>query len=353
MLHNGILPHHTKWVKLFENLKYVVVDELHQYRGVFGSHVANVIRRLRRVCRFYGSDPVFICCSATIANPAQLAANIIRAPVTLVDDNGAPCGPKTVAVYNPPVVNRELGIREGAVGAARKIGSKLLRSGVQTIVFAPSRVRVELLLRYLRDALDRAPGRAIGPDRAPVIEGYRGGYLPNERRAIEHGLRHGRIRGVVATNALELGVDIGGLDAAVLTGYPGTLASAWQQIGRAGRRLGPSFACIVASSSPLNQYVAAHPEYLFDSTPEAGLVDPDNLLVRINHIKCAAFELPFDEKDLASDLPLSPAWESGPRGEGKEDFGSNLRELLDLLAEEGILVHAGGRWQWMAEVFPA
>ena len=366
MLHTGILPHHTKWVKLFENLQYVVIDELHQYRGVFGSHVANVVRRLRRVCRFYGSDPVFICCSATIANPAELARNIARTPVTLVDDNGAPSGPKTVAVYNPPVVNRELGIREGGVGAARKIGSRLLRAGVQTIVFAPSRVRVELLLRYLRESLEREPGRAVGPDRAPVIEGYRSGYLPNERRAIERGLRDGRIRGVVATNALELGVDIGGLDAAVLTGYPGTLASAWQQVGRAGRRHGPSFACIVASSSPLNQYVASNPEYLFETSPEAGLVDPDNLLVRISHLKCASFELPFDEKDVddVGAQPVAPGrddegaagclhGDSASAPTGNEDFGPELHSLLDLLAAEGILVHAGGRWHWMAEVFPA
>lgn len=341
MLHTGILPHHTKWVKLFENLKYVVIDELHQYRGVFGSHVANVVRRLRRICRFYGSDPIFICCSATIANPAELAENITRTPMTLIDDNGAPRGPKTIAVYNPPIVNRELGIREGAVNSARKVGAKLLQEGVQTIVFAPSRVRVELLLRYLRDALEREPGRAVGPSQTSTVEGYRSGYLPNERRAIERGLRDGRIRGVVATNALELGVDIGGLDASVLTGYPGTLASAWQQIGRAGRRHGASFACIVASSSPLSQYVATNPEYLFETPPEAGLVDPDNLLVRISHLKCAAFELPFDEKDI------------GGKARNAEDFGPELRPLLDLLAAEGVLVYAGGRWHWMAEVFPA
>jgi len=326
MLHTGILPHHTRWVKLFENLRFVVIDELHQYRGVFGSHVANVVRRLRRVCRFYGSDPVFICCSATIANPRELAEQIVRAPVTLVDDNGAPRGRKVVAVYNPPVVNRELGIRESSVGAARAIGTKLLQAGVQTIVFAPSRVRVELLLRYLRDALKHRPGEP------PKVEGYRSGYLPNERRAVERGLREGRIRGVVATNALELGIDIGGLDAAVLTGYPGTLASAWQQMGRAGRRHGLALAVLVASSTPLNQYVAANPHYLFEMSPEAGLVDPDNLLVRISHMKCAAFELPFDEG---------------------EEYGPDSTELLDLLAEEGVLLKAGGRYHWMTEVFPA
>lgn len=326
MLHTAILPHHTKWVKLFENLRYVVIDELHQYRGVFGSHVGNVIRRLHRVCTFYGSRPLFICCSATIANPRDLAEALVRRPMTLIDDNGAPRGSRVIAVYNPPVVNRELGIREGSVSAARKIGSQLLQAGVQTIVFAPSRVRVELLLRYLRESLRQRVGEP------PKVEGYRGGYLPNERRAIERGLRERRIRGVVATNALELGIDIGGLDAAVLAGYPGTLASAWQQIGRAGRRSGLAFAVIVTSSSPLNQYVATHPDYLFDATPEAGLIDPDNLLVRISHVKCAAFELPFEEG---------------------EDFGSDTEELLEMLAGEGVLVKAGGRYHWMAEVFPA
>jgi len=326
MLHTAVLPHHTKWVKLFENLRFVVIDELHQYRGVFGSHVANVIRRLQRVCGFYGSDPVFICCSATIANPRELAEKIVRKPVVLIDDNGAPRGPKVVAIYNPPVVNRELGIRASAVDAAREIGATLLRAGVSTIVFAPSRVRVELLLRHLRESLKQRVGDP------PLVEGYRGGYLPNERRAVEQGLREGRIRGVVATNALELGVDIGGLDAAVLSGYPGTLASAWQQIGRAGRRQGLALAVVVASSSPLNQYVAANPDYLFDTPPEAGLVDPDNLLVRISHIKCAAFELPFEEG---------------------EEYGPQSAELLEMLADEGVLVKAGGRYHWMAEVFPA
>ncbi len=326
MLHTAILPHHTKWVQLFENLRYVVIDELHQYRGVFGSHVANVVRRLRRVCKFYGSDPIFICCSATIANPRELAENIVRKPMHLIDDNGAPRGRKVVAIYNPPIVNRELGIRQSSVGAARAIGAKLLQAGVQTIVFAPSRVRVELLLRHLRESLKQRVGEP------PKVEGYRSGYLPNERRAVERGLREGRIRGVVATNALELGIDIGGLDAAVLTGFPGTLASAWQQMGRAGRRNGLAFSVLIASSSPLNQYVATHPEYLFDTSPEAGLIDPDNLLVRIGHMKCAAFELPFDEG---------------------EAYGPDSPELLEMLADEGVLVKAGGRYHWMTEVFPA
>jgi DEAD/DEAH box helicase domain-containing protein len=325
MLHTGILPHHTKWMRLFENLRYVVIDELHQYRGVFGSHVANVIRRLRRICRFYGSEPLFICCSATIANPGELAERLIGAPVAVVDRSGAPRGEKVVALYNPPVVNRELGIRRSALKAARGLATRLLRSGVQTIVFAPSRLTVELLVRHLRDALPSKPGEPS------VVEGYRGGYLPRERRAIEAGLRGGRVRGVAATNALELGIDIGGLDAAVLLGYPGTLASAWQQMGRAGRGNGLSFAVLVASSSPLNQYLAHHPQYLFETPPEAGLINPDNLIIRVSHLKCAAFELPFAED---------------------EEFGPESAELLKLLAEEGVLHAADGRYHWMTDSYP-
>jgi DEAD/DEAH box helicase domain-containing protein len=326
MLHTGILPHHTKWMRLFENLRYVVIDELHQYRGVFGSHVANVIRRLRRICRFYGSDPVFICCSATIANPGELAERLVGAPVAVVDRNGAPRCERVVALYNPPVVNRELGIRRSALKAARTLAAHLLRSGVQTIVFAPSRLTVELLVRHLRDALPSKPGEP------PPVEGYRSGYLPRERRAIEAGLREGRVRGVAATNALELGIDIGGLDAAVLLGYPGSLASAWQQMGRAGRGNGLSFAVLVTPSTPLNQYLAHHPEYLFETPPEAGLINPDNLIIRVSHLKCAAFELPFE------------------RG---EDFGPDTADLLELLAEGSILHAVDGRYHWMAEAYPA
>ncbi len=326
MLHSGILPHHTKWMKLFENLRFVVIDELHQYRGVFGSHVANVVRRLRRVCRFYGSDPVFICSSATIANPGELAEGLIGAPVTVVDQNGAPSGEKVVAIYNPPVINRELSIRRSALRAAQGLAARLIRDNVQTIVFAPSRVTVELMLRRLRDGMRPKPGET------PAIEGYRSGYLPRERRAIEAGLRSGAIRGVVATNALELGIDIGGLDAAVLLGYPGTVASAWQQMGRAGRRDASSFAVLVANSTPLNQYLARNPRYLFDSTPEAARINPDNLAVLVSHLKCAAFELPFEHD---------------------EAFGSETADLLALLADEGILHEAGGRYHWMAETYPA
>lgn len=326
MLHAAILPHHTKWVKLFENLRFVVIDELHQYRGVFGSHVANVFRRLRRICRFYGSDPLYVACSATIANPKELAESLIGRPVQLIDRNGAPSGRKVIAVFNPPVVNRELGIRQSSITAARSIAARLLSAGVQTIVFAPSRVRVELLLRRLREAFRLRPGE---PEK---VEGYRGGYLPSERRAIERGLKAGRILGVVATNALELGVDIGSLEAAVLAGYPGSLASAWQQMGRAGRKAGTAFAVIVSSSSPLNQYVASHPQYLFEAPLEEGRIDPDNLLVRASHLKCAAFELPF--------------------GDG-EEFGQGTRDLLRVLEEADILIRSGDQYHWMAESFPA
>ena len=326
MLHTGILPHHTKWMNLFGNLRYVVIDELHQYRGVFGSHVANVIRRLRRICRFYGSDPVFICCSATIANPGELAERLIGAPVIVVDQNGAPRGKKVVALYNPPVVNRELGIRRSALKASQMLAARLVRSGVQTIVFAPSRLTVELIVRHLSGVLQSKPGEP------KPVEGYRSGYLPGERRAIEAGLREGRVRVVAATNALELGIDIGGLDAAVLLGYPGTIASAWQQMGRAGRGDRLSFAILVTNSTPLNQYLARHPEYLFESAPEAGLVNPDNLIIRVSHLKCAAFELPLDQG---------------------EEFGPGTVELLDLLVEEGILHAADGRYHWMAEAYPA
>lgn len=326
MLHTAVLPHHTKWTKLFQNLDYVVIDELHTYRGVFGSHVANVLRRLRRICRFYGSDPTFILCSATIANPGELATALVGEDVELVDDNGAAAGERVVVVYNPPVVNRELGIRQSSLRASRGIAARLIRAGVQTIVFAPSRVRVELLLTYLRDALREKPG---DPER---IAGYRGGYLPNERRAIERGLRDGTVRGVVATNALELGIDIGGMGASVVTGYPGSLASLWQQFGRAGRRQETSLAVLVASSNPLDQYVATHPDFAFDEPMERALINPDNLFVLGSHLKCAAFELPF---------------------EFGEPFGAHTDELLDILYEEGVLQRAGNRYHWMTDTYPA
>lgn len=325
MLHTGILPHHTRWFRLFENLRYVVIDELHVYRGVFGSHVANVIRRLRRICRYYGSDPVFICCSATIANPAELAERVLERPVHQIDANGAPSGKKHVILYNPPVVNRQLGLRSSSRHAARDLAANFLRNGVQTIAFSRSRTSVELLLGYLRDA--------VGQSKRNSIRGYRSGYLPLQRREIERGLRDGTVRGVVATNALELGIDIGALDACVVTGFPGTIASAWQQMGRAGRRSESSVAALVFNSSALDQFLATHPDYFFGRSPESGLIDPNNLIILVSHIKCAAFELPFEDD---------------------ERFGvDTTREILEFLQENEILLHRDGVWHWTSDSFPA
>jgi DEAD/DEAH box helicase domain-containing protein len=327
MLHTGILPHHTKWVKLFENLRFVVLDELHTYRGVFGSNVANVLRRLRRICAFYGSHPVFICTSATIANPEELARRHVEDDVVVIDKSGAPRGEKVLAFVNPPVVNPSLGVRKSALFTGRDIAATLLASGVQTIAFARSRVETELLLTYLRS---RFPQPQWPQD---LIRGYRGGYLPSERRAIERGLRDGSVRGVVSTNALELGIDIGALQAAVLLGYPGTVASTWQQMGRAGRREDLSAAFLVASSSPIDQYVVQHPEYVLGRSPEAGLVNPDNLHVLVHHLKCAAFEIPF---------------------ETRERFGTeDTPGVLAYLDEQGVLHEAGGKYHWSDQAFPA
>jgi DEAD/DEAH box helicase domain-containing protein len=325
MLHSAILPRHTAWEHLFAQLRYVVVDELHTYRGVFGSHLANVLRRLSRLCHFYGSSPQFLLTSATIANPRELAEALVEAPVELIDDNGAPRGPRHFVLYNPPVVNPALGIRRSALLAARDLASDLLANHVPTIVFARSRLTVELLVTYLKQA---ARGPAAG-----AIRGYRGGYLPRERRAIERGLREGAVRGVVATNALELGIDIGGLDACVMVGYPGTVASTWQQAGRAGRRDALSLTVMVATSNPLDQFLAAHPAYLFDRSVEAALVNPNNLHILTSHLKCAAFELHFQDG---------------------EAFGlDDPHDVLDYLAENEVLHHAGDRWHWMADAFPA
>jgi DEAD/DEAH box helicase domain-containing protein len=326
MLHSAILPHHTKWVKLFENVKYIVIDEVHSYRGVFGSHVANVIRRLKRICRFYGSSPQFICASATIDNPKEHAERLIGEPISLVDINGAPAGEKHFVFYNPPVVNQQLGIRKSSVLETRKIAGLLLKQGVQTIVFARSRVRVELLLTYLQELVQHELG-------AKSIRGYRGGYLPKLRREIERGLRSGEIRGVVSTNALELGIDIGQLQACVLNGYPGTIASTWQQSGRAGRRQESSITFLVASSNPLDQYMIQNPRYFFERPPEQALIHPDNLIILVDHVKCAAYELPFEE--------------------GEPFGGESLKDILEFLTEEHILHFVKSRWYWMDQSFPA
>jgi DEAD/DEAH box helicase domain-containing protein len=326
MLHSAILPHHTKWVSLFENLKFVVIDELHTYRGVFGSHVANVIRRLKRICQYYGSNPVFICTSATIANPQELGEALTGEEMHLIDNNGAPSGRKHFLFYNPPIVNKPLNIRRSATLEVRKLAGELLKNKIQTIVFARSRVRVEIILTYLQELVKNQLGRKS-------IMGYRGGYLPTERRKIEKGLRSGEIYGVVSTNALELGVDIGQLQVCIMTGYPGTISSAWQQAGRAGRRHGEALVIMVASSSPLDQYVIQNPDYFFNKSPETARINPDNLIILIDHMKCAAYELPFK------------------KGEHFGEVGTE--ELLEYLTEERVLYQNGDKWYWMNDSFPA
>lgn len=327
MLHTGILPHHTKWTRVFENLRFIVLDELHTYRGVFGSHMANVLRRLARIAKFYGSEPQFICCSATIANPGDLAAQLIGKQTSVVEENGAPAAEKLFVFYNPPMVNRNLGIRRSYLNETTRVAKELLARKMQTIVFANSRLHTEVLLTYLQQANPPEPGQA------EPIRGYRGGYLPGERREIERGLREGRIRGVVATNALELGIDIGSLDAAVMAGYAGSIASTWQRAGRAGRRSGTSCAVFVASSAPLDQFIVQHPDYFFGRSPEHAYVQPDNLEILVNHLKCAAFE-----------LPLAP----------DETFGDvDLAALCERLAEAGYFHRSGGNWHWTQEAYPA
>ncbi|MBR2824562.1 MAG: DEAD/DEAH box helicase [Clostridia bacterium] len=328
MLHSGILPHHTKWVKLFENLKFIVIDEIHTYRGIFGSNLANVLRRLMRLCDFYGSHPQFILCSATIANPRELATTLTGREVTLIDDNGAPMGERHFVFYNPPVINRQLGIRKGSIPVTRAISGLLLKNGISSITFARSRLTVEVLTKYLKDMVRDPLGNA------GRVRGYRGGYLPSERREIERGLRAGQVDAVVSTNALELGIDIGSLDACVLCGYPGTIASAWQQAGRAGRRQSASIVFFVASSSAIDQYIVTHPDYFLKKSPENALLNPDNLYVLISHFKCAAFELPFEDGDGFGNAP-------------------GTEEMLDYLDEAQILHHVDGRYHWSSEDFPA
>ncbi|TAK00337.1 MAG: DEAD/DEAH box helicase [Chloroflexota bacterium] len=328
MLHSAILPHHTKWFQLFEQVRVIVIDELHTYRGVFGSHVANVLRRLLRLCRHYGSNPVIVCASATIGNPAELAAQLTGRPARLVNRNGAPRGERHVLLVNPPILDVATGARASALSHAQRWALPFIRAGRQTIVFGKARVAVEILLTGLRESLREH----LGP--RSRIRGYRGGYLPTERRSIERGLRDGEILGVVSTNALELGVDIGSLDVSVLAGYPGSVAGTWQQLGRAGRRLDPSVGILVASASPVDQYVIHHPEFLLERSPEEARCDPDNLHVLLAHLRCATFEMPFEPGEVFGPAPAD--------------------DLLAFLGEEGHVRQAGdGRWYWSSENFPA
>ncbi len=327
MLHQGILHHHTKWAQFFETLEYVVIDEMHTYRGVFGSHTANVMRRLRRICRFYGSDPLFILCSATIANPAELASQLIDDKVQAITESGAPQGAKQLLLWNPPVVNPDLGIRASARSQTTRIAKSAVKRGLKSILFAQSRLMVEVLTKYLKDSFDKDPRR---PAR---IAAYRGGYLPTERRAMEKRLREGSIDCVISTSALELGVDIGALDVCVLNGYPGTIAGTWQRLGRAGRRQRTALGVLVASSLPLDQYIIRNPEFFLGASPEEARIDPDQLLILLDHIRCAAFELPFKQG---------------------ESFGNEkLTEMLAYLEENGVLHREGEQWHWMADSYPA
>lgn len=327
MLHTAILPHHTKWIKLFENLHYVVIDELHNYRGIFGSHLANIIRRLKRITSFYGASPRFILSTATIGNPFEIAEKMIEQPVSLIDENGAPRGEKYFIFYNPPVVNKHLGIRSSYVNETRRLSRIFLKNNLQTIVFAQSRLITEILLTYLKDDIEK------NVNQEGLIRGYRGGYLPLKRREIEKNLREGTILGVVSTNALELGIDIGSLDVAVMAGYPGTISSTWQRAGRAGRKAGKAAALLVANSSPLNQFIINHPDYFFTKNPEKALINPDNLSILISHIECASFELPFVDG---------------------EKFGqADIKDILTFLEDEGYLHHSQDKWYWTSDAYPA
>lgn len=371
MLHLGILPHHTDWAEFFAHLAFVVIDEAHTYRGVFGSHVANVLRRLQRVAGFYGRTPQFILTTATLANPAEFAARLVETPVTVIDDDGAPRGPKHFLIYNPPLVDRTIGLRHSAITESVRLAQDLLAYNVQTILFGRSRRTVEVLLTYLREAPltplpparlpGRTPGEVTGENRLPggpfspaqplpplhggergpgaeerAIRGYRSGYLPAERRAIEQGLREGVVRAVAATNALELGIDIGGLGAAVLVGYPGTVAATWQQAGRAGRGSAAALALLVATADPLDQFLAAHPDYFFGRSPEHALINPDNLLILLDHLRCATFELPFQAGDRFGSLPPD-----------------QTAEFLDFLAQQGSLHRSGSKYFWVDDAYPA
>lgn len=326
MLHSGILPHHTKWVSLFENLKFIVIDELHTYKGVFGSHVAHVLRRLQRICHFYGSDPLFICTSATIKNPKELAESLTNTEHALISKSGAPVGKKTFLFYNPPIIHSTFGVRRSAILEVKDLAKRLYEAGIQTIIFAKSRVRVEMLVTYLQSLTKKK----IGDE---TIKGYRGGYLPSERRKLEKGLREGTIQTVVSTNALELGVDIGQLQACIMTGYPGNIASAWQQAGRAGRRQDSALILFVAQSTALDQYVVNHPLYLLGSQPEEARIYPENMLILMDHLKCASFELPFTTTDSYAEY--------------------EIQDLLAYLEEEGVLLKTSEKWHWMSDHFPA
>ena len=326
MLHTGILPHHARWARFFAGLKFVVVDELHAYRGIFGSHVANVFRRLSRVAAHYGAGPQFLLSSATIANPREHAERLVGAPVTLIEDSGAPQGEKYFVVLNPPLADKGLGLRRSANVEAVEVLAALVKDGVQAVAFARARVVAELLYKYARDA--------VGPKLADKVKSYRGGYLAEERRAIERQLFGGELLGVTATNALELGIDVGGLDAAIIVGFPGSLASLKQQAGRAGRRTDTSVAVLVCYDDPVDQYLARHPAYIFGRPVEDAIVDPQNVYILHSHLRCAAHELPLAAEDLAA-------------------FGAGAAEVAAAVADDGELSARDGKYWWISADYPA
>ncbi|MFU8773635.1 MAG: DEAD/DEAH box helicase, partial [Anaerolineales bacterium] len=339
MLHTGILPHHTQWADFFKNLHFVVLDETHSYRGVFGSHVGNVLRRLKRLANFYGARPQWIFTSATIANPVELAGRLSEEPVTLIADDGAPRGSRDFIFYNPPIIDKDLGIRRSALIEVIQLVEDLLRYDIQTIIFGRSRRTIELILTYLRETTELSKSNQLPPkavERSEGIRGYRSGYLPKQRREIESGLRSGKVRAVVATNALELGIDIGGVDAVIMVGYPGTIASTWQQAGRAGRLDKSSLALLVATPNPIDQFLVSHPDYFYTKPPEHALINPDNLLILLSHIRCAAFELPFRHDE--------------PFGRVSAD---QVGELLQILAQSGVIHYSGGKFFWMSASYPS
>ncbi len=330
MLHMGILPHHSDWANFFSGLSFVVIDELHMYRGVFGAHVSNVIRRLLRVARFYGANPTFAACSATIANPSELAEKVVGQNVQTVSKSTAPKGPRTLAIFNPATIDEETGVRRSNLKETARLSADLVRMGLQTLVFCQSRRSVELVLTYLRE---RIASSGLDPKR---VKGYRGGYLPTVRREIESLLANGHLDAGVATNALELGIDIGSLDAVVMGGYPGTIAGFHQRAGRAGRTFAPSLALLVASADPVDQFLAKNQSYLLEKSPEQALTEPDNVEVLLAHLKCAIFELPIDITEPFANLELEES-----------------AVALDCLIEEGDVALSNGRVHWVGESYPA
>ncbi len=341
MLHAGVLPNHPRWIRFFSNLTYIVIDEMHSYRGIFGSHMANLLRRILRIARFYGSNPTFILCSATIGNPKELAEALLGMPVRLVDKNGAPSGKKTVVLYNPPLVDAVQGIRRSVMNEGQRWALAFLKAGIKIILFAHSRVRTEVIASYINDSLRNV----FTGNHGITVVPYRGGLLPLERRKIEKGLRDGTIQGVVSTNALELGIDIGGIDASIVAGFPGSFSSFWQQAGRAGRRQTESVAVFIASASPLDQYIISHPDYFFERPQEMAKIDANNPYVLTDHVKCAAFELPFTDEELSVANTASFASNGFPP--------EATVELLEYLSEDGMLRHTAGRWHWSDRSFPS